>query len=83
MKARDAYLAAAEQFANQTNVNSGCCDVLTKIVGNYERAYHLPELLLFRPKKNEEEVWWWERHDREIRVLALCFMAAIAESEGD
>jgi len=35
---------------------------------------------LFKPTRNR--TYWWPQHDRDSRVVALCFAAAIAESEG-
>ena len=78
MKRRNAYLLAAQEFSNKTNINRGCCDVLARILGNYEIAYVLPELLLFKPRKRLDGLWWWHRDNAEVRILALCFMAEIA-----
>jgi hypothetical protein len=46
------------------------------------------DLLLFRPKRLPNHAWmggWWgsvlNKRSMDCRILALCFMAAIAESE--
>lgn len=82
MKRSEAYLQAAELFATRKNLNYGCCDVIAKVIQNHDRAYIMRELLIFRPDVFEDGDWWWPYYDSNIRVLALCFMAAIAQDAG-
>ncbi len=89
MKLSEIYERAAINIAGAGPVNSDpMCIVVERIGGHRARR---PFADLFRPDNCWRMAWAWEWADDELtdeelvwdcRVLALCFAAAIARSEG-
>jgi hypothetical protein len=86
---KNVYLKAAEIMDNKAHP-CGCCNAIAKAVngltaengvycGDLGSGYHVAKekmKVLF----GRDGMYWWREppRDREHRVLALCFMAAIA-----
>lgn len=86
MNPSEIYRKAAELIARGTQQHS--C-VAISIVVNYESFHERQSYgALFRPSRRvgSNDPWgeWWSEESkvcRDCRVIALCFMAAIAEDE--
>ena len=86
---KNAYLRAAELLGREGMRGTwGCCDVISEaVMGDPVTNCHQRKAFefLFRPKHSALMYWgelWGEkaREVREVRILALCFMAAIDEA---
>lgn len=65
------------------------CNILTRYTGSNLGNISLPieildeffpELILFRPDYTSRLTPWWPDNDKESRIMALLFMAEIAEN---
>jgi hypothetical protein len=83
MSKKDAavYLRAAE-ILDLFGSGLGCCYAIHHV----ERRGYNSELQqrfksVFKPRRTEGVMWWWEHHqDQTPRIIALCFAAAMAET---
>lgn len=92
MKDSQIYLRAAELCAikhevGSNNPDAGCCDFICSAGGARGWALVDNEFEpLFKPEHTSRPLYWFgslgPAENNKARVLALCFMAAIAESEG-
>lgn len=84
MKASEVYREAAKFCFD--NDSFSCCAITHKPdpEGLYRWALRKEYEALFKPEGGFY-AWgdMWGDESRKCRILALCFMAAIAESEGD
>jgi hypothetical protein len=95
MKRSEIYREAAKNMRRGAHINDyviyGCCDAITAVVYDHgEAAEDFAEM--FRPRRNEAPdthnlaywgIGWSDDEDErnDCRILALLFMAAIAEDE--
>jgi hypothetical protein len=73
------YLRIAERLHSissyEVDVLSGLC---FQVLADHPLEIWRDELLeLFKPK--EMKTFWWDKQDKDSRVIALCFMAAMAD----
>ena len=85
MKKSTAFRRAAQRIDNKLHI--GCCAAIAEVLKKDGRDKQLESLQAFKdylqPKQTMIFWWWWHSRERNKRVLALLFAAAIAESEGD
>jgi hypothetical protein len=82
MKASKVLRIAAQRIERGLNVLG--CPAVNRIQRDSDKAMHY--FNLFKPPRiHHNSVWfgdWLIQENQDCRVLALCFAAAIAESEG-
>ena len=88
MKASEIYANAARLKERDGLWKVGCCYSIAEIVkgagDSCGTQFELSETMKSRYRPSSDRVWWMgectpEMH--EVRILALCFMAAIAADE--
>lgn len=90
MKLSEIYERAAEMRLQEFGITIGCCQpiydalVETGMCPNGHRGEAFDYFAKWFKPSNRTN-WWWDSlgDDNEPRVLALCFAAAIARSEGE
>lgn len=85
-KASEVYrLAAQGKERIENGFYVGCCHSIGFAVDDF-RAPDLCKKMKELYAPSSRATWWMGKcntANHEVRILALCFMAAIAESEGD
>ena len=88
MKPSEIYRKAAQSMESQSYRSPYACDHIHNTVdanrgGEKERRLfvRLRDRFAKMCGKNPTAWIWWPSRDADVRVVALCFMAAIAEDE--
>jgi len=88
MKMSKIYRLAAKQIEEDVYSEYGCITIKEVSGRDFDCCSETPSLPkwlhvmeMFRPSELASCGGWWHHTDRGSRILGLCFMAAIAESE--
>ena len=90
MKRSKVYLRAAEIMDDKAHPHHACHAIAKSINGRSTGDFNCGDLGLEYDRRKKEfdfwfkpetaPLWYWPKSDRGVRVIALCFMAAIADS---
>lgn len=74
-KRREIYLDIAQNVHYALGIYSLCDSFLHRHSISRDTEILFQELALFRPEKNEDGVFWWDRHDLAVRqtCMLICY----------